>query len=166
MAYAAFEAPFEIDSLIVYKGLGTCGITVYIPSESGDSWIEVTRQVCDSIYAWERIPLGCTAELICVSIGADAQAELFEIGFLSSTGEVIAVLSDGSALFDEQALVPDMPDYQNGMYFDEIFHARTAYEHINGLQPYEISHPPLGKLLISVGILLFGMNPFGWRIAG
>ena len=28
------------------------------------------------------------------------------------------------------------------------------------------SHPPLGKILISVGIAIFGMNPFGWRIMG
>ncbi|MBC8080172.1 MAG: glycosyltransferase family 39 protein, partial [Gorillibacterium sp.] len=27
-------------------------------------------------------------------------------------------------------------------------------------------HPPLGKLIISIGIWLFGMNPFGWRVMG
>jgi dolichyl-phosphate-mannose--protein O-mannosyl transferase len=52
------------------------------------------------------------------------------------------------------------------MIFDEIYHARTAYEHLNSMPVYEWTHPPLGKLLISTGILLFGMNPFGWRIAG
>ena len=52
----------------------------------------------------------------------------------------------------------------DGDVFDEIYHARTAYEHILGMKPYENSHPPLGKLFISLGILAFGMNPFGWRI--
>ena len=51
-------------------------------------------------------------------------------------------------------------------YFDEIYHARTAYEHLNRIQPYEWTHPPLGKILISIGISLFGMNTFGWRIIG
>ena len=52
------------------------------------------------------------------------------------------------------------------MYFDEIYHARTAYEFLHGLPTYENTHPPLGKILISVGIAIFGMNPFGWRIMG
>lgn len=54
----------------------------------------------------------------------------------------------------------------NSTYFDEIYHARTAYEHILGLEPYENTHPTLGKLIISVGIRIFGMNPFGWRFMG
>ena len=29
-----------------------------------------------------------------------------------------------------------------------------------------MSHPPLGKLIISLGILMFGMTPFGWRFMG
>ncbi|MBR2717342.1 MAG: glycosyltransferase family 39 protein, partial [Oscillospiraceae bacterium] len=32
--------------------------------------------------------------------------------------------------------------------------------------PYEITHPPLGKAIISLGIRLFGMTPFGWRFMG
>jgi dolichyl-phosphate-mannose--protein O-mannosyl transferase len=54
----------------------------------------------------------------------------------------------------------------NGTYFDEIYHARTAYEHTQGVSPYEVTHPPLGKLLLGIGIRLFGMVPFGWRFMG
>jgi len=50
------------------------------------------------------------------------------------------------------------------MYFDEIYHGRTAFEHLNGMAPYENSHPPLGKVMIMAGIAVFGMNPFGWRV--
>src|SRR5690606_30642911 len=56
--------------------------------------------------------------------------------------------------------------YSVGSYFDEIYHARTAYEHLEGIQAYESTHPPLGKILISFGIQLFGLSPFGWRIVG
>ena len=166
IAYAAFEKPQNLGALMLYKGLGTCGITVYIPDESGENWVEVTRQVCDAIYAWEEVPLDCTAQLICVSIGGDTQAEVYEAGFLSPERTVVPVLSEGDALFDEQELVPTMATYQNGIYFDEIYHVRTAYEHLQGLSPYEISHPPLGKLLIALGIAVFGMHPLGWRVAG
>ena len=37
---------------------------------------------------------------------------------------------------------------------------------LTGAAPYETSHPPLGKVLMSWGVALFGMTPFGWRFAG
>ena len=73
---------------------------------------------------------------------------------------------NASKLFDEQKTFTYKPSYLTNMYFDEIYHARTAFEHIHKLEPYEWTHPPLGKLLIAVGILIFGMNPFGYRIIG
>ena len=69
-------------------------------------------------------------------------------------------------LFDEHDKFAFAPSYMNGMYFDEIYHARAAFEHIHNMEPSEITHPPLGKLFISLGILIFGMVPFGWRIIG
>ena len=91
------------------------------------------------------------------------------LGELALRGEENALLplrSDIPALCDEQAAVPLVSSYRNSTYFDEIYHARTAWEHLHGVWPYEISHPPLGKEILSLGILLFGMNPFGWRIMG
>lgn len=72
----------------------------------------------------------------------------------------------GAALFDERGLWADKATYLNSSYFDEIYHPRTAYEHLNNVYPYEVSHPPLGKLIISIGVAMFGMNPFGWRFMG
>lgn len=69
-------------------------------------------------------------------------------------------------LFDEQELAQVYRTFENGTYFDEIYFPRTAYEHINGLPIYEVTHPPLGKTIISIGISIFGMNPFGWRFMG
>ncbi len=69
-------------------------------------------------------------------------------------------------LFDEQELYPKRYSHRNSMYFDEIYHARTAYEFIHGLDVYEWTHPPLGKVLIAAGVKLFGMTPFGWRFVG
>jgi len=69
-------------------------------------------------------------------------------------------------LIDEQDTLEGEPGWYNGTYFDEIYYARTAYEHLHGQSPYETSHPPLGKLIMSVGVWLFGMTPFGWRFMG
>ena len=89
--------------------------------------------------------------------------------------------SDPSALIDEPdtmealpALFADEaaqsqkaePSWWNSTYFDEIYHARTAYEFLQGTAPYETSHPPLGKELMSLCVAIFGMTPFGWRLAG
>src|SRR5437016_299889 len=46
----------------------------------------------------------------------------------------------------------------NEQIFDEVYHARTAQEYLNGLEPYEWTHPPLGKLLIAIGVWAFGFN--------
>ena len=65
--------------------------------------------------------------------------------------------------FDEPETLPETPSLKTDFYWDEIFFARTAYEIAQGWSPSEITHPPLGKIILSWGILLFGMNPFGWR---
>ncbi|URN94578.1 MAG: phospholipid carrier-dependent glycosyltransferase [Candidatus Pristimantibacillus lignocellulolyticus] len=74
--------------------------------------------------------------------------------------------SKASHLIDEQQLSQYHHTYKHGSYFDEVYHARTAYENIEGIQAYESTHPPLGKILIALGIQLFGFGPFGWRFMG
>jgi len=73
---------------------------------------------------------------------------------------------DAPGLFDEQSLVPERPTYMNSMYYDEVYHARTGYEFLRGVAPYEKSNPPLGKAIIAGSICAFGMTPFGFRSAG
>lgn len=73
---------------------------------------------------------------------------------------------DAEKLCDEQDLVPESESCLNSSYFDEIYHVRTAEEHIERMNPYEISHPPLGKIILSLGIRTFGLTPFGWRFTG
>ena len=89
--------------------------------------------------------------------------------------------SDPEALIDEQYAMEALPSFPSGAdntggkiqpswwnstYFDEIYHARTGFEFLHGTVPYETSHPPLGKVLMSACIAIFGMTPFGWRFAG
>jgi Gpi18-like mannosyltransferase len=70
------------------------------------------------------------------------------------------------ALIDEQKTAVIASTAQNGMYFDEIYHARSAWEILNGIDASENTHPPLGKIIIALGIYIFGMNPFGFRLMG
>ncbi|MBE5818813.1 MAG: phospholipid carrier-dependent glycosyltransferase [Clostridiales bacterium] len=73
---------------------------------------------------------------------------------------------DPAALFDEPYAIPYSHDYMNSTYFDEIYHGRTGYEHLNGIRPYEWTHPPLGKLFIALGMAIFGTSMFGMRAMG
>ena len=95
---------------------------------------------------------------------------LNEVCFTDENGDIITPSNsentDVKPLFDEQEYLSDGKSFMSGTYFDEIYHARTAYEFIHGMSIYEWTHPPLGKLMISVGISIFGMVPFGWRFIG
>lgn len=106
-----------------------------------------------------------------VRVTAGTHLELGELALLDAQGERIAVReitgpASAAALCDETDTVPASSTYYNSTYFDEIYHARTAYEQLRGVYPYEVSHPPLGKEILSLGIVLFGMTPFGWRCMG
>lgn len=122
-----------------------------------------------SVFHWEFKDMATKARYITISTDAD-KLSIKEFALLDTDGNLIqpnnAVPENGSALFDEQHVVPDRSTFRNGTYFDEIYHARTGYEFVHSLSVYEWTHPPLGKVFIALGILLFGMCPFGWRIAG
>lgn len=75
-------------------------------------------------------------------------------------------LNSALNIIDEQTLVPLTPTYFDSSYFDEIYHPRNAWEIANGQDMYASVHPLLGTSIIAIGIKLFGMNPFGWRIMG
>ena len=77
-------------------------------------------------------------------------------------GESDSESGDIERLTDEQDIVevPLVQSYKYGTYFDEIYFVRTAWGYLNLEDPYEWSHPPLGKLIIAGGIACFGMNPF------
>ena len=98
---------------------------------------------------------------------------LTEIGLYDSAGKQFLPLEifsseseEAKKLIDEQDTLVADPDYRNETYFDEIYHARNAYEIAHHLPFYTAVHPLLGTRFIALGIQLFGMNPFGYRFAG
>lgn len=53
--------------------------------------------------------------------------------------------------------------YETGFVFDEIYYVKAARQLIKG-ESTNHEHPPLVKILIMVGIMIFGDNPLGWRL--
>ena len=132
---------------------------------AGADWqIVQSGEELDSVFAWNEIPVSYRTTCLGL-VFSDASVNLMELVCLDENGEPVLPVNamQYPALFDEQELYEDGITYQDQTIFDEIYHGRTAYEFLHGLPIYENTHPPLGKTLISVGIAVFGMNPFGWR---
>lgn len=143
-------------------------------------------QSYDRLFKWESITFSNPQNVRFIRLTPKAQrdtlqlAELALYSDLNGAGECPDTLVDltgladrlretgdpAAALFDEADTVPEEISWYNSSYFDEIYHPRTALEHIENRQIYETTHPPLGKILMGVGIRLFGMTPFGWRFVG
>ncbi len=161
-----FDGVQDISEILVNGNIGNSGTLLF--SDGRDSL--TVQQKYDDMFRWKSFPAGFLTDSLTVSLYSGTVA-INEIAFLNEKGEHLPVRTvNGPAadcpLIDEQDTVPPFPSYYNGMYFDELYHARTAYEHLHVLAPYENSHPPLGKILIMLGIMLFGMTPFGWRFTG
>ncbi len=56
----------------------------------------------------------------------------------------------------------DMPNHE---VFDEVYHAVTARQYLDGERPLEWVHPPTSKLLIAGFVRVFGYHSWAWRLA-
>ena len=154
--------------LVLYPGVGMGGYYVFY-SEDGEKYEHVASFTQDhiAVLKWTRLTPETTLRPRYIRIICNyGDPWLGEVLVLNGDGQPIAYSCSVSELCDEQDTMPQSFGFQNSSYFDEIYHARTAWEHLNGVSPYETTHPPLGKEIIGVGILLFGMTPFGWRFSG
>lgn len=173
-----FGQTHRLEKMYSYAGAGTSKYRVEF-SENGQQWTNPTDIVNDYVknFVWQSFQLSGVQARYARVVAVETGSGLHELAFFEAGGKrpipVVAVRgesgvsqADASRLTDESDAVPERPSFMNGTYFDEIYHARTAYEHLHRLEPYETTHPPLGKVFIMIGIWLFGMNAFGWRIVG
>ena len=173
-ATLALDGVHSINTVWYYTGLYTGEYTLAY-SDDGITYTAAGTmpQGYADLFKWLQPQPADTAPATAayVRITANAHLELGEFALYDPQGKRIAVRAitgpaSAGALCDEADTVPASSTYYNSSYFDEIYHARTAYEHLRGVYPYEVSHPPLGKVILSLGIRLFGMTPFGWRCMG
>lgn len=117
-----------------------------------------------SVFCWNEIEIPMTTRHLGI-VAMDSEAYLNELVILDVNGQTIVPVNADKypELFDEQDLYPIDKTYYYQTMFDEIYHGRTAYEILEGTSIYEYTHPHLGKILMGIGIKLFGMTPFGWR---
>ena len=166
-AVLIFEKAAVPSEVSFFTGVGYGEYTISL-SEDGVTYRDAVyfTQDAGDVLRWQILPIEGAEETSCARITGSGNAWLGEVAFFTAAGERIQASSSVAALCDEQETVRRTYDYLNSSYFDEIYHARTAWEHLNNVYPYEISHPPLGKIILSAGIALFGTSPFGWRFSG
>ena len=192
----SYDQPVTVDTVSLYTSLGTGYYTLEWETEDGTWQSIRPEQPYNSLFKWHVLDLTSNVDQNGLEMTTDNEnldsdpigpitASRFRFTAASAPREEglwlseLALWNEGTplavpdqadegiqALFDEHSLWADKATYMNSSYFDEIYHPRTALEHLNNVYPYEVSHPPLGKLILSIGIAIFGMVPAGWRFMG
>lgn len=163
-----FGKEIELDSIVYF--LGNYG-SRYFSLETGTKllgeWETNDNLRMAQVYQWHSESINKTARYLKLTT-LNVYTKINEILFTDCSGNVLIPInaSEYPELFDETDSYVGKATYETGTVFDEPVYARTAYEYLNNMRPFEDTHPPLGKILIAPGIALFGMNPFGWRFMG
>lgn len=161
-----FGEYIDVATISVFLGnQNTRHFSISAFNEVTGSWEIINGDaIAESVFAWNTIDLYYRLRYLGI-VATDESAMLNEMVFKKTDGTIVLPLNyrEYPSLFDEQNMYPEVKTYLTGTMFDEVYHGRTAYEFLHKLTTYETTHPHLGKILISFGIIAFGMNPFGWR---
>jgi dolichyl-phosphate-mannose--protein O-mannosyl transferase len=162
-----------------FSGIGDLTISLE-SSEDGQTWDRITETFREdgsqahegitranyaSYFSWHVTRVNASGRYLRITTWND-NTELFEIAVYNGDELLPIVHSSAPQITDEQMYAQRSKTHLNSTYFDEIYHARTAYEIVHKLPIYETTHPPLGKALKAASISIFGMTPFAWRLSG
>lgn len=162
-----------VDNLMVYIGNDLSYITVFLADEykEYDTYEYDTSYDATFVFQWNKIKINKEKKkysYIVLQSYWDTTM-LGEIKVYDDEGKEVELIPMGDKekiLLDEQQTVPKEYSYINSTYFDEIYFPRTAYEQLNKLPIYEYTHPPLGKLIMSIPMNFLGVTPFAYRLMG
>jgi hypothetical protein len=156
---------YNVRKLRYYTGYNLGEVSVLF-SLDGINYNEEATIKIESVFSWQEQAFNAKAKYIKFVCNQDGST-LGDIVLYGDFNNVLpVVLDEGNPLLDEMELAPKESSYMNSTYFDEIYYARTAYEYIHGIDVYEWTHPPLGKLLMAIPVAIFGFSPFTYRLMG
>lgn len=130
-------------------------------SNNQTNWTTAAENTDGSVYAWKNVSVAAVGKYIRItSMCDDLAINEFALKKTDGTGFATLTAVSGNAwqLTDEQNTVPLYPSYMNSTYFDEIYHARTAYEHILDSSHTKTRTPRSASSSSRVGIRIFGMT--------
>lgn len=163
------------EKMMVYSGYNESEFTIYYSNnyENEDEYVTRTTVYLDysNVFKWNEEYINAP-EVKPYYIIIESERETTSLGELKiydTNDKEIELTPMGEKekiLLDEQEDVPKNYSYMNSTYFDEIYFPRTAYEMLNNLSIYEYTHPPLGKIILSIPIHFLGLTPFAYRLCG
>ena len=168
-ALADAGAVTAVERISCWVGLGEGAVAVEL-SADGAAWTRaglVEQADAFGFMEWRVLAVSSAARYLRL-VAMRPGLEIGEVGAFGPDGARITLsgVEGPGEPFDEQGIPVRTPSARTGMYFDETYFARSAWEQLRGLPPTETSHPPLGRTLVSLGVAIWGMNPWGWRFMG
>ena len=152
-----------VNKMRYYTGYNTGLISIMI-STDGENYKKIGDIEIDKVFSWEDYIINDDVKYMKI-ISNKEKSTLGDIMLYGLRGKKIIIPKDkNNPLLDETNLVPKEISYLNSTYFDEVYYARTAYEYTHNIPGFEWSHPPLGKIIISIPVYLFGFSPFTFRL--
>lgn len=171
--YSGEEASFtlaeakEVSHIRMYSGPEVGSYDIFISSD-GNNYEQATTVTQTSVFAWNDFQIDKSFQYLKI-ISKNEGSYIGEIQLYDNYGNKIELTAESETaklLVDEKDTVPATISYLNSTYFDEIYFARSAYEYVHGIPTVEWVHPPLGKLIMAIPVLLFGMSTFAYRLMG
>lgn len=157
----------NVSKIRYYTGPEIGDFTV-MSSSDGKIYKEIATLKENSVFAWEDLNIDASFKYL-KFVSQIPGSYIGEVQLYNKYGEKLtSKASDDKSLVvvDESNTVPAQISNINSSYFDEIYFARSAYEYVHGIDTMEWVHPPLGKLIMAIPILLFGMSTFSYRLMG
>ena len=164
-------SPVDVSEIVFMVKMGELNLEIFT-GEPG-SWDKAVEAFVEGYNRWRRVGVNRLTRFLMVDFDS-SHGEVLEMIVAGEDGRVEDLTvwgADGlsgsfEALTDEQDLAQYPPTYMSESVFDEVYYVRAAEDYLSGRDPFEDTHPPLGKLIIAAGISVLGNNPLGWRIAG
>ena len=175
--YVVFKINNEetIGKLKIFTGPSEMYLTVNVTDdyENKDSWVRLSEITADysNILKWNTYEFydnRVRAKYLVLS-SYWFTTNVGDIKVFTPGGNEIqleAIDERGERLLDESKYCPHEYEYMTSAYFDEVYFPRTVYEIMNNRSIYEYTHPPLGKLIMSIPVYFLGLSPFSYRFMG
>lgn len=161
----------KVDFIMLFNGYDNSKYQVYASMNNRDFYY-IDEFNGKGSFAWDKRILSNQVKYIRIKFIKDST--LGEVAFYNEEGNYLAIKSVTNSngelineLKDESDVVPTQISYMNSSYFDEIYFARTAYEYAHNIKTYEWTHPPLGKIIQMIPIVITNnFSPFTYRFMG
>ncbi len=182
--YITLNNETNVRSVVLLLKQGAMNVTItsgspgnWLNNSVNSAWPYSNSQFSEDYYKWHEVSLGMTTQYLEFDFGivGGYNTIIAEIGVIDQNSHQVIIQSINDLnsenpnlhnLIDEQNMIQYPSDYMQNTYFDEIYFVRTAEQYLHSQLPYEWTHPPLGKLIQASSLLIFGFDPFGWRIMG